>query len=228
MKTLILSDIHANVYALNAVLAAESDCDQIVCAGDLVDYGPFPNETLDCIREHAVQCVAGNHDEYVIELLNGDLPAVPGTWLNHNTHLLSEEHVAYLRDLPKAARFVHNQCDWGLTHAYQHYDVIVSAKQFSDFSKETFDKELKRIVFGHTHRQALHYVSNEQMWLNPGSVSYRRPDDPDQSAHYAVLIDNEMLLRSTPYDVRPVFEAIEACGISDHDKEVAEVFWGKR
>ena len=56
----------------------------------------------------------------------------------------------------------------------------------------------------------------------------RRPDDPDQSAHYAVLIDQEMYLRSCPYDVRPLFEAIDRCGITDQNKEVSLVFWGQR
>ncbi len=228
MKTLILSDIHANIIALEAILAAEPDCDQIVCAGDLVDYGPFPNETLQCIRQHNVQCVAGNHDQYVLELLNGDLPYVPGTWLNHNTKALDDEHIDFLRQLPMADTFMHAQTRWGLVHAYQDYDTILSAGQFRAFTQATFGQGLERLVFGHTHRQARHYVSNDLMWLNPGSVSYRRPDDPDQSAHYAVLIDQEMYLRSCPYDVRPLFEAIDRCGITDQNKEVSLVFWGQR
>ena len=67
MKLLILSDVHANPCALDAIWAKESDCDAIYCTGDLVDYGPFPVEVIRWFREHNVKCVLGNHDAELIE-----------------------------------------------------------------------------------------------------------------------------------------------------------------
>ena len=54
MKALILSDLHSNIHALEAIWARERDSDAIYCAGDLVDYGPFPNEVLDWVRQRRV------------------------------------------------------------------------------------------------------------------------------------------------------------------------------
>jgi hypothetical protein len=67
MKALILSDVHSNIVALEAIWAREGDADAIYCAGDLVDYGVYPRETLAWMRAHNVVCVQGNHDRQVAE-----------------------------------------------------------------------------------------------------------------------------------------------------------------
>lgn len=56
------------------------------------------------------------------------------------------------------------------------------------------------MIFGHTHRQCIHVLDQHMLWLNPGSVSYRRPDDPDKTAHYAVIENGEIRLCQVPYD----------------------------
>ena len=66
MKALVVSDIHSNIYALQAIWEQEHDSDVIYCAGDLVDYGPFPSEVIQWVREHEVICVGGNHDAWVV------------------------------------------------------------------------------------------------------------------------------------------------------------------
>ena len=66
MRTALLTDIHANVQALTAVLIDVSDCgiDDIVCLGDIVGYGADPGPCVDMIRAVAGWCVKGNHDHY--------------------------------------------------------------------------------------------------------------------------------------------------------------------
>ena len=66
MKYAILADIHANLPALNAVLADSKaqGCDQYVCLGDIVGYGQNPLECLNLVRELAIPSVKGNHDAY--------------------------------------------------------------------------------------------------------------------------------------------------------------------
>ncbi len=68
----IFSDVHANVAALEAVLAVmdEAGCDQLLCCGDIVGYGPSPSECLRLIRERNIPCVLGNHDQYVTLLMD--------------------------------------------------------------------------------------------------------------------------------------------------------------
>ena len=58
----VISDVHSNLEALKAVLKEIKDADAIYCAGDLVGYGPNPNECCDLIRELGIKCVQGNHD----------------------------------------------------------------------------------------------------------------------------------------------------------------------
>lgn len=93
MKTLLLSHIHSNIYALEAIWQAERDSDLIYCAGDLVDYGPYPKEVLDWIRAHAVPCVQGNHDAWVVKNYRDGgtfdiMPAADRAWVHHNASLL--------------------------------------------------------------------------------------------------------------------------------------------
>ena len=63
------------------------------------------------------------------------------------------------------------------------------------------------MIFGHSHRQCEHILQGDRLWLNPGSISYRRPDDPDKSAQYMLIEDGEISFRSCPYD-RSVQKAV--------------------
>jgi predicted phosphodiesterase len=73
MRYLILSDIHANVTALEAALAAaENHWDKVICLGDVVGYGPDPNEVVDRIRQMEVNTIRGNHDKAGSGLANAD------------------------------------------------------------------------------------------------------------------------------------------------------------
>lgn len=56
------------------------------------------------------------------------------------------------------------------------------------------------MIFGHTHRRCVHQLEDDALWLNPGSVSYRRPDDHDKRAHYMIIEDGRILFRAVAYD----------------------------
>jgi hypothetical protein len=66
------------------------------------------------------------------------------------------------------------------------------------------------LIFGHTHRQAIRSLSDSYLWLNPGSVSYRRRDDPDQTAHYATITNGEIALKRLAYDVSTLHRYAQA------------------
>ena len=65
MNILIVSDLHANIEALSAVDEAERPFDHVFCNGDIVDYGPSPNECIEWLRDHHADIVRGNHDHAV-------------------------------------------------------------------------------------------------------------------------------------------------------------------
>ena len=78
MRFAVIADVHANLHALDAALAfvSDQDVDAYLCAGDLVGYGPFPNECVRRVRELPGRCVAGNHDLIVVDRC-GDERCVP-------------------------------------------------------------------------------------------------------------------------------------------------------
>ena len=71
MKILVLSDAHANIWALNKILETEKNYDKLVFAGDMVDYGIAPHEVIEALRNNSkATIVYGNHDRYAIEIRN--------------------------------------------------------------------------------------------------------------------------------------------------------------
>lgn len=237
MKTLIISDIHSNIYALEAIWHREKGCDQIVCTGDLVDYGPFPKEVLVWIRSHNVTCTQGNHDRWVAACYRAGhtLPHVPianRAWAHHNAALLDEDDIRYLEQLPLALTFELDQTTYGMTHLYQKYEEIVSLHAFGRFCAATLpqnsDQPITKLILGHTHRQAIRYLSDQIYWLNPGSASYRRRDDPDQTAHYATITDGHISLKRVTYDIDPIRRALQQINLNESETRTAQAYFGMR
>ena len=236
MKTLILSDIHSNINALEAIWAKESDSDRICCTGDLVDYGPFPREVLAWIRSHDVLCTIGNHDSWVAKNYRAgnfmeDVKKEDRTWAVHNASLLTEIDIFFLESLPEAITFQLDGTWYGMTHMYFAYEEIVSLSVYTSFQNIRFrdlpGNNFKQLILGHTHRQAVRYLTDHILWLNPGSVSYRRPDDPDQSAHYATIIDGTISLKRLPYDLSPLKKYIHGITLKRSEMDAGERFFGE-
>lgn len=233
MKTLVLSDIHANIVALEAIWAQENDSDQIICTGDLVDYGPFPREVLDWVRAHKVICTQGNHDRWVVHNHRAGrtlemVDPAERAWVHHNVALLDEADIDFLDQLPQAVTVDVAGVAYGLTHLYRDYEEIVSLHAFYRFTAETFTGDLSRLILGHTHRQSIRYLSNTDLWLNPGSVSYRRQDDPDQTAHYATITDGVLALHRLAYDLAPLRQALQQVSLKASEIGVLRFFFGRR
>lgn len=235
MKTLILSDVHSNIYALEAIWDKERDSDRVVCLGDLVDYGPFPNEVLAWVRMHEIPCVQGNHDAWVaLNYRRGQmletLPVSERGWVHYTASHLSDQEITYLEALPKTMTIELDGRQYGLSHLYQDYDEIVSLYAYDQFCAQKFPKtKLDTLVLGHTHQQAVRYLSDKVKWLNPGSISYRtfrRGDDPDRTAHYATIIDGIISLKRLAYDYNPVYRAMRPVQLMDKEMNVVERFFG--
>jgi putative phosphoesterase len=234
MKILLLSDIHSNIHALEAIWRQEKDSDQVYCAGDLVDYGPCPREVIDWIRTNRIPCVQGNHDAWVsLCYRRGDtLEAVPPAeraWVHHNAGMLDENEIRFLENLPKAITFEADSVVYGITHLYREYDEITSLYAFQTFCKSTFNGEsLENLIMGHTHQQAVRYLSDSIKWINPGSVSYRRRGDPDQTAHYATIVDGVVSLHRLVYDLEPVHRIASKVVLKESEMRAAAHIFGPR
>lgn len=210
MKVLILSDIHANYPALQAILTKEGNYDKLIFLGDVVDYGPHPKECLKFIKENADYYVRGNHDnaigydedcncmgtfrEYSIETRK---------W--HKT-ILDEDDFHFLRNMPLIDKAHIDDNTFFLAHAspsgnmfkYLNEEEIVNELELSLFGSTLIeDTFTEYILVGHTHVQYKKKV-DYNLIVNPGSVGLAR--DGGQAC-YAVYEDKIIKLKRIEYDV---------------------------
>ncbi len=225
MKTLVISDVHSNIIALDAVWSRESDADLILCAGDIVDYGIYPAECVEWMMDKNVRAVSGNHDRAVVGAYERPAENVPCTWRIDNAKKLNAKHVEYLKGLPKQQVLEIDGNRYGITHDYKGYEAIQSMEEFRRFSDERFGQVLHRMIFGHTHRRKLAYLSDEDYWLNPGSVSYRRPDEQWRGAHYAVVQDRCVSLRCVLYPTEQLHREVSVSTVCQSEKDVTHAWW---
>ena len=238
MKILVISDIHSNAEALRAILAKEGGADAIWSAGDYTDYGPQPKEALDWIRAHGVAGVRGNHDERVMATWDaGGYDAMPPekfAWVHYNCCHLQEEDISFLRGMPTFLSLQADGIAYLIAHRYgEGYKIIESQYHFDRFWEEHFSLPgcaamPRRMIFGHTHRQMIMSFGGDSLWFNPGSVSYRRPDEPSKDAFYAVIRDCRIEMRHVPYDRTPLIEEAKRVRprMSVEEWRVADFFFG--
>ncbi len=209
MKALIISDIHANIHALRAIEKVET-WDTVYCCGDLTDYGPFPMEVIAWMKEHDAHVVCGNHDIHVMTMSDeACAEARRGhvwKWCHDNWEKMDQSAKAYLSALPTVLQFEMDGIEYQMQHQYdQRYGTVESEAQFNAFWKNAKDDhQQRRLLFGHSHRRCIHVLREDMMWINPGSVSYRRPDDPDKRAHYMIIEDGDIRFGAVSYDRSPL------------------------
>lgn len=235
MKALIISDIHANICGLEAIWEQEKDSDIIYCAGDLVDYGPFPKEVIEWVRTHHVICVQGNHDQKVVRYYHEpekmhNVALEDRTWAHDNVEKLNDEDIAFLQQLPQAVQFEMDGIGYSMQHLFEKYDIIPNDHTFRLFWEQQTtspirEMEQKRLIFGHTHRQGVYYTGNRTLWLNPGSASYRRKDDPEKTAQYMTITDGQIEMKSVAYDLTPLMEAALKAKVKPSEVEAAMRFF---
>jgi len=216
MKALVLSDIHGNLAALEAVAAEPHDL--LICLGDLVGYGPEPGPCVRWVRAHAALVVQGNHDR----ALGSGSPAgcrAEFQWLADALAPLSQaqlsgEERAYLAGLPRSAvreldgtrcLFVHaTPCD----PLYRYLGPGQAA-----WAVEVRALDVDLVVVGHTHLQFELPLGGKHV-INPGSVG--QPKDGDPRAAYAVLENGACRFGRMPYDVERTVAELQATG-ADRD-----------
>ncbi|MBI2577866.1 MAG: YfcE family phosphodiesterase [Candidatus Wildermuthbacteria bacterium] len=185
MKIGIISDPHANLYGLQAVLNELKDADMILCAGDLTGYYTFVNETLDLLREKGVICILGNHDAYIVGLLAVPSNPVILPSLEYTKNHISKENLDYLKSLK--AGFLEVAIDRlrvRMYHAspwdeFEEY-VFPDYKNFERFREIQADV----IILGHTHYPMIHW-EGEKLVINPGSCG--QPRDYNPQASFAIF-----------------------------------------
>jgi diadenosine tetraphosphatase ApaH/serine/threonine PP2A family protein phosphatase len=239
MRALILSDIHANLEALDAVLATAPTFDMIWNLGDIVGYGASPSDVVERIRVLPNATVRGNHDRAVSGLIRlTEFNAIAAQAVLWTRSQLENEQLQWLKQLPKGPLMVEEgvQCVHGSLLDEDEYVVTLSE------AEPILARTKAHITFfGHTHVQG-GFATNGKDWfhlrphyaernapeqyqielrtgarylLNPGSVG--QPRDKDWRAAFALYDSDAHLLTfyRVPYEVGSTQERIMRAGLPD-------------
>ena len=225
-RVAVITDIHANLPALEAVLEAieQTDVDAVCCGGDLVGYGPHPNEVCRLIEERGIPTIYGNYD-YAIgrdsedcgcayrDQHDRELGQLSVEWTLEHTDGRSKH---FMRGLPFDLRFDMGGRRVRLVHGSPRK---VNEYLFEDKPARTFEQiaagaDCDVLVFGHTHQP---WVAEYGcvLFVNCGSVG--KPKDGDPRASFAVLdvADGELVARieRVEYDAESVARQVAESGL---------------
>lgn len=229
MKYAIISDLHANLEALTAVLE-EIDrigVDQIVCLGDVVGYNATPNECVEIVREREIVTIGGNHD--AVACGNEDpwgfnpIALAAALWTREH---LTKDNLKWLQDLPESIRFeaflaVHGAPGNRNTYLFGWEDVLPHLPYLQE-------QDCSLCFFGHTHYPGIFATDGvytvddnskfalgegKDFFINPGSVGQPRDADPRAAFGTLDTEKNEYELVRVPYPIKQAADRIIAAGL---------------
>ncbi len=237
MRYLILSDIHANITAFNTVLdVTRGKWDKAVCLGDLVGYGPDPNEVIERVRELDAVTIRGNHDKAVTGLTNPEeFNPVAHAAVLWTRERIQPGNLEYLEKLPKGPV---RASTFSIVHGavYDEDEYVFGPEQAAD---GLLGAPTPVVFFGHTHIQGgftlrghdvatlqtrpvfpnesttLKLARGMAYLLNPGSIG--QPRDRDTRAAFAIadLENDSVEFWRVPYDVQDVQKRMMEAGLPE-------------
>ncbi|TMD23044.1 MAG: metallophosphoesterase family protein [Chloroflexi bacterium] len=222
----LLSDVHSNLEALEAVLQVMPKVDRILVMGDIVGYGPDPNAVIARLQSVRARAVMGNHDQAMLDpsLLDWFNPqaASAARWTQA---VLTPQSRRYLAALPKYGRLGRHRYVHGSPRKPYIWEYILDELQALEILMRL---GARLCFFGHTHLPRIFTEEGEQVpasgdWIalppsalvNPGSVGQPRDGNPD--AAYAVVDLGAPAVRfgRVPYDLLTTQAKIRQAGLPD-------------
>jgi putative phosphoesterase len=223
MRIAVVSDIHGNLGALEAVIAdlREISPDLVVHGGDLADSGSSPRDVVDRIRDLGWAGVMGNTDEMLLnpEKLEAFAAgsAAPGKLWDMVREIaaatrmaLGEERLMWLKSLPRTLEVG----EAAVTHAQPNNCWVVASEHATPVEiDEIYGGLDKPVVFhGHTHRPLVRRLDGRvALLVNSGSLGM--PYDGDTRASYALLEDGSAWIRRVPYDMEKEVGRLRSSGL---------------
>lgn len=207
MKVGVISDIHGNIVALEAVLDAMPPVEGLVCAGDVVGYNPWPAECVEELRGRDVPTVMGNHDRAVVTGTGFGFNSMATAGVEYARDELTADQLSWLQSLPEE-RLVF---DGRVKLVHGHPDDPDRYTYPGQFDESLLGEE-DVLVMGHTHHQH-HEIYPDGIVLNPGSVGQPRDGDPRAAFSVLGLDSLSVTEHRVEYDIERVQEAVRKAGL---------------
>lgn len=211
MKILVISDIHGN---LNALEAVREEADLVFCLGDIVNYGPYPRECIKKVQDLTDTIVRGNHDNAIGRNMDCGCSIkyqeLSNAGKSFTSDILNTSEKNFLSNLPiilnrevEGKRFL-------LAHGSPSGDIYKYLKP--DISDEELEDKIKGIhasviFIGHTHLPMVRKIK-DIIIVNPGSVG--QPRDGIPKASYAVWEDGHIEIKRVHYDIEATIHGLQA------------------
>jgi putative phosphoesterase len=222
----IITDIHGNLPALQATLARidELAIERIYCGGDLVGYGPHPNEVVALIAERDIPTIYGNYDHAIardnhdcgcayITPHDRELGQQSVEWTLINTDQASKD---WMRELPFDLHFEVGDVPVHLVHGSPRKvnEYLFEDKPASLYERLAAAETDRLMVFGHTHKPWAHEYGGV-LFVNCGSVG--KPKDGDPRGAFAILTPSgdgvDVTIERVAYDADAVASEVRAAGL---------------
>lgn len=181
MKLGIITDIHNNYIALKAIVERlhQLNCDKIICCGDIIGIGPYPEETVQYMMQISnLIAVRGNHEHYLLAKMPSEYPNEEQMSLEEIKHhkwehsLLSPESIAFLSKLPYQVNAEYEGYRLSISHYCMDYDghyINYTPNPSEANLKNMFDNINSDIIlYGHDHRRNI--CTDEKLYINVGSL----------------------------------------------------------
>lgn len=219
LKIVIISDIHGNIAALQAL--PERNFDELWCIGDLVDYGPNPHEVVQWISQKAKVAVRGNHDHAagfsVDPQCSPPFKKLAEDTLRYTLSVCTHDDLSYLSGLPVRQELTVNSTRFYLVHAMPSDPLFGYCPGESDLWKQevqSIDTDL--LIVGHTHTPFVRH-EGKTVIVNPGSLGQPKTGRP--LACYAVWEDGTISLKEFEYPIRTTIQGIRGMPIAVEEQD---------
>lgn len=239
MRIALLSDIHANLPAFEAVLEdlEKQKPDAVYCLGDLVGYNVWPNQVIGKIRSHSIATIAGNHDLKVAKIFPSQDTCSTEKSSEYAYKLVGEQERQYLLTLPRHLKVEfqlnNNSLEMLLVHGSPRSINEYLLKELPEPYVIEMVKEFRAdiLCFGHSHKPYHRIINSGENGknhyhhlINTGSVG--KPKDGDARACYVMLTINQPATVTSPdgikvefirvnYDVEKAAQAVELSLLPD-------------
>lgn len=238
MRLGIITDIHNNLTALSAVMEKlnQMECDKIVCCGDIIGIGPYPEETVQYVMQIPnLIAVRGNHEKYLLEGMPTEYPNEENMGFGEMEHhkwehrLLSAESIAFLKNLPYKTDITCEGFNISVMHYCMdgdgHYINYAMNPSEDDLKKMFADVDSDIIIYGHNHSRNI--CKGDKLYVNVGSLGCPAQDKNLARAGVLDIEKGNAEIRTidVEYNVHDVIHSINEKHYPDADN-IKKYFYG--